>query len=74
MQELQGLYKPEIFHAVRFIREGIHYTVYKSGKVIITGIKSEKYLDNREWCLTRARIVRTKNKKKNKKNHKKTKK
>ena len=42
-----GSYKPEIFHTIGFIREGIHYTVYKSGKVIITGIKSEKNLDNK---------------------------
>ena len=39
VQQLQELYEPEIFHAVGFIREGIHHTVYKSGKVIVTGIK-----------------------------------
>ena len=32
---------------IRFIREGIYYTVYKSGKVIVTGIKSEKDLDSK---------------------------
>ena len=44
VQQLQGPYEPEVFHAVGFIREGIHYTLYKSGKVIIIGIKSEKRL------------------------------
>ena len=44
-QYSQGSYEPEIFHAARFIKEGVHYTVYKSGKVIITGIKTEKELD-----------------------------
>ena len=47
VQWMQGSYEPEIFHAVGFIREGIHYTVYKSGKTIVTGIKSEKDLDNK---------------------------
>ena len=44
---MKGLYEPEIFHAVRFIKDGIHYIVYKSGKVAITGIKSEKDLDTK---------------------------
>ena len=44
VQQLHGSYEPEIFCAIRFISEGIHYTVYKSGKVIVTGIKSEKRL------------------------------
>ena len=26
VQKLQGSYKPEIFHGIGFIREGIHYT------------------------------------------------
>ena len=47
VQWMQGSYEPEIFHAVGFIREGIHYTIYKSGKTIVTGIKSEKDLDNK---------------------------
>ena len=42
---MRGSYEPEIYHAVRFIKDGIHYIVYKSGKVVITGIKSEKDLD-----------------------------
>ena len=42
VQQLQGSYELEIFHAVGFIREGMHYMVYKSGKVIVTGIKSLK--------------------------------
>ena len=44
VQQLQGSYELKIIHAVGFIREGIHYTVYKSGKIIVTGIKSEKRL------------------------------
>ena len=42
---MRGSYEPKIYHAVRFIKDGIHYIVYKSGKVVITGIKSEKDLD-----------------------------
>ena len=47
VQQFQGSYKMEIFHAVGLIKEGIHYIVYKSGKVIITGMKSEKDLNNK---------------------------
>ena len=44
VQYCRGSYEPEIYHAARFIKEGVHYTVYKSGKVIITGIKTEREL------------------------------
>ena len=42
---MRGSYLPEIYHAVRFIKDRIHYIIYKSGKVVITGNKSEKDLD-----------------------------
>ena len=43
----KGSYEPEIFHGLRFIKEGLHYTLYKSGRVVVTGIKSEKDLDTK---------------------------
>lgn len=39
---LGAVYEPEIFSAVRLRKEGIHYTCFHTGKVIITGIKSMK--------------------------------
>ena len=47
VQWMHGSYEPEIFYAVGFIREGIHYTLYKSGKTIMTRIKYEKDLSNK---------------------------
>ena len=46
-QYTKGSYEPEIYHGLRFIKEGLHYTLYKSGKVIVTGIKSEKEIDTK---------------------------
>ena len=38
-----AVYEPEVFHAVCIKRHGVHFTVYRSGKVIITGLtKSNK--------------------------------
>lgn len=37
-------YEPEYFHAPILKRQGISFTVFASGKVIITGVKSESLL------------------------------
>ena len=37
-----GSYEPELFPAAMFKKEGIHYTCYHTGKIVITGIKTEK--------------------------------
>lgn len=39
-------YEPELFPAVMFRREGFHYICHLSGKMIITGIKCDKDLDD----------------------------
>lgn len=38
---MNGKLEPEIFHAVTIKRGKVHFIVYKSGKIIITGIKRE---------------------------------
>ena len=43
---LNGLLEPEIFHAVTIKRGKVHFIVYKSGKVIITGIRSDHDIQN----------------------------
>ena len=44
VQHMRGLYDPEIYHTIGLIKDGIHYTVYDSGKAITTEIKPEKNL------------------------------
>jgi TATA-box binding protein (TBP) (component of TFIID and TFIIIB) len=39
-RELQGTYEPEIFNAAMFKIEKIHFTCFRSGSVIITGVKN----------------------------------
>jgi len=39
-------YEPELFPAVMFRREGLHYICHLSGKMMITGIKRDKDLDD----------------------------
>ena len=42
MMKLPGAtYKPEIYHALNIKRKRVHFTVYRTGKVVITGITSE---------------------------------
>ena len=38
-------YEPELFNAAMFKRNTIHFTCFHTGKVIMTGIKSEKAID-----------------------------
>ena len=39
-------YEPELFPALMFRREGVHFTLHLSGSLIITGIKRQKDIDN----------------------------
>jgi len=39
-------YEPELFSAVMFPREGLHYICHLSGKMMITGIKRDEDLDD----------------------------
>ena len=39
-------YEPELFPALMFKRDGLHFTCHLSGTLIITGIKGKKDLDN----------------------------
>ena len=38
--------EPELFHALRVHRDKVHFIIYSTGKVIITGITSKHVLDN----------------------------
>ena len=47
MVKLPGAtYEPEIYHALNIKRNRVHFTVYKSGKVVITGIKTPGILED----------------------------
>ena len=47
MMKLPGAtYKPEIYHALNIKRKRVHFTVYRTGKVVITGITSERVIDD----------------------------
>ena len=37
--------EPELFHALRVHRDKVHFIIYSTGKVIITGITSKNVLD-----------------------------
>ena len=39
-------YEPEVFHAAMIRRGGVHFTVFATGKVVMTGIKDEQCIDN----------------------------
>ena len=39
-------YEPELFHAAKLDRQGVHFTVFSTGKVSIMGIKDENCIDN----------------------------
>ena len=39
-------YEPEIFHALCIRTKGLYFIVYKSGKVVITGIKNQSMISN----------------------------
>ena len=39
-------YEPELFPAIMFRREGLHFTLHLSGALIITGIKRQKDIDD----------------------------
>lgn len=45
VKHLGAKYEPEIYHAVSIKRGSIHFTIYKSGKIIVTGIKNATLLD-----------------------------
>ena len=45
-REMNGLYEPELFPALMFKRNGIHFNCFGSGKVVMTGIKNKSELKN----------------------------
>ncbi len=42
---LDARYEPELFPAAMLKREGVHYTCFHTGKILITGFKSTETLD-----------------------------
>ena len=46
VKELDFSYEPEIFHAPSLKCGGVNFTIFKTGKIIITGIKSKSDVDN----------------------------
>ena len=45
VEYLGAVYEPELFLAARIRRDGMHYTCFSSGKIIITGVKTLQSLD-----------------------------
>jgi len=41
---LSASYEPELFPAAMFKKNGIHFSCYHTGKIVMTGLKSEKDL------------------------------
>ena len=41
-----AVYEPEICHALGIRQNGLYFIVYKSGKVVITGIKNQKMIND----------------------------
>ena len=47
MMNLPGAtYEPEIYYALNIKRKRVHFTVYRTGKVVISGITSEHVIDD----------------------------
>ena len=46
VEYLGALYEPELLLAARVRRDGVHYTCFHSGKIIITGIKTMRMLED----------------------------
>ena len=40
VKTMNASYEPEVFHACILKRDGMNFTIYQSGKVVITGIKN----------------------------------
>ena len=41
-----AMYEPEVFHAAMIHRGGVHFTIFTTGKVVMTGIKDQRCIDN----------------------------
>ena len=39
-REMEGQYEPELFPALMFKRNGIHFNCFRTGKMVMTGIKN----------------------------------
>ena len=48
-KDLNAFYEPELFPALMFKREGVHFTCFSTGKVIVTGIKKITQLNDVVW-------------------------
>ena len=45
-KELEAQYEPELFNGVRFKRDGINFTCFTSGKMIMVGIKKISHIEH----------------------------
>jgi TATA-box binding protein (TBP) (component of TFIID and TFIIIB) len=48
---LKGHFEPEVFHALMLKQEGMHFTCFPSGKIVITGVKVLKKTTSLLWDL-----------------------
>lgn len=46
VQGMGAIYEPELFHAAMLRRGNVHFTVFATGKVVMTGIKDMKCVDD----------------------------
>ena len=45
-KEMNGQYEPELFPGLMFKRNGIHFTCFRTGKLIMTGIKNMAMIES----------------------------
>ena len=46
VMEMNATYEPELFTAAMLKRDNIHFTIFRTGKVLITGIKNSQSMDD----------------------------
>jgi transcription initiation factor TFIID TATA-box-binding protein len=45
VRDMEATYDPELFPAAMFKRRGIHFTCFRNGKILVTGIRDERAME-----------------------------
>jgi TATA-box binding protein (TBP) (component of TFIID and TFIIIB) len=46
VRDMQATYEPELFPAAMFKRDNIHFTCFRNGKILVTGIRTQKMMED----------------------------
>jgi TATA-box binding protein (TBP) (component of TFIID and TFIIIB) len=46
VRDMQATYDPELFAAAMFKRGGVHFTCFHNGKILVTGIRNERMMED----------------------------